>query len=53
MDIIENVGYKGVVIIVINMVGCGIDIKLGEGVVEVGGFVVIGIECYELCCIDN
>lgn len=27
-----------------NMVGCGIDIKLGKGVLELGGFVVIGME---------
>lgn len=35
------------------MVGCGMDIKFGLGVFELGGLVVIGIECYELCCIDN
>lgn len=35
------------------MVGCGIDIKLGEGVEELGGLVVIGIEWYEFCCIDD
>lgn len=35
------------------MVGCGIDIKFGDGVEELGGFVVIGIECYELRCIDD
>lgn len=35
------------------MVGCGIDIKFGEGVCEFGGLCVIGIECYESCCIDN
>lgn len=39
--------------IVINMVGWGIDIKLGFGVREFGGLVVIGIEWYEFCCIDN
>lgn len=39
--------------IVINMVGWGIDIKLGLGVKEFGGLVVIGIEWYELWWIDN
>lgn len=29
------------------------DIKFGEGVKEFGGFVVVGMECYELCWIDN
>lgn len=52
VDIIVEVGIKGVVIIVTNMVGCGIDIKFGDDVKNVG-LVVIGIECYESCRIDN
>lgn len=81
--IVVNVGCLVVVIIVINMVGCGIDIVLGglleveiyvlgEDVIDeqkvvvkvewqkcydvvkvVGGLYIVGIECYELCCIDN
>lgn len=35
------------------MVGCGIDIKFGEGVVEFGGLVVLGFEKYDVRCIDN
>lgn len=34
------------------MVGCGIDIKLGEGVKEIGGLVIFGMECYDFCCVD-
>lgn len=82
VDIVVQVGYFFVVIIVINMVGCGIDIMFGgswqvevvvlenlmleqiekikvdwqvcyDVVLVVGGLYIIGIECYEFCCIDN
>lgn len=53
VDIVVEVGYVGVVIIVINMVGCGMDIKLSEEVKKVGGLVIVGIECYDLCCVDR
>lgn len=82
VGIVVQVGYLVVVIIVINMVGCGIDIMLGgswqvevvvlevlmeeqivqikvdwqvcyDVVLVVGGLYIIGIECYEFCCIDN
>lgn len=52
-DIIENAGQKGAVTIATNMAGRGTDIKLGEGVVELGGLHVLGTERHESRRIDN
>ena len=51
--IIENAGQKGAVTIATNMAGRGTDIKLGEGVAELGGLAVIGSERHESRRIDN
>ncbi|MGE7603978.1 preprotein translocase subunit SecA [Peribacillus sp. NPDC097675] len=52
-EIILNAGNKGSVTIATNMAGRGTDIKLGEGVKEVGGLAVIGTERHESRRIDN
>jgi len=52
-EIIENAGRKGAVTIATNMAGRGTDIKLGEGVKELGGLAVIGTERHESRRIDN
>ncbi len=52
-EIIENAGQKGAVTIATNMAGRGTDIKLGEGVIELGGLAVIGTERHESRRIDN
>jgi len=52
-EIIENAGQRGSVTIATNMAGRGTDIKLGEGVREVGGLAVIGTERHESRRIDN
>ncbi|UOY91080.1 preprotein translocase subunit SecA [Ectobacillus sp. JY-23] len=52
-DIILDAGQKGAVTIATNMAGRGTDIKLGEGVKEVGGLAVIGTERHESRRIDN
>ena len=52
-EIIENAGQKGAVTIATNMAGRGTDIKLGEGVLELGGLAVIGTERHESRRIDN
>ncbi|MFC3886551.1 preprotein translocase subunit SecA [Bacillus songklensis] len=52
-QIIENAGQKGAVTIATNMAGRGTDIKLGEGVKELGGLAVIGTERHESRRIDN
>lgn len=52
-DIILNAGQKGAVTIATNMAGRGTDIKLGEGVKELGGLAVIGTERHESRRIDN
>ena len=52
-EIIENAGQKGAVTIATNMAGRGTDIKLGEGVVELGGLAVLGTERHESRRIDN
>lgn len=52
-EIIENAGQRGSVTIATNMAGRGTDIKLGEGVVELGGLAVIGTERHESRRIDN
>ncbi|MBT3356369.1 preprotein translocase subunit SecA [bacterium] len=52
-QIIANAGQKGAVTIATNMAGRGTDIKLGEGVKEVGGLFIIGTERHEARRIDN
>ncbi|WP_315906267.1 preprotein translocase subunit SecA [Priestia koreensis] len=52
-EIIENAGQIGAVTIATNMAGRGTDIKLGEGVKELGGLAVIGTERHESRRIDN
>ncbi|WP_316570440.1 preprotein translocase subunit SecA [Neobacillus sp. YIM B06451] len=52
-EIIEDAGQKGAVTIATNMAGRGTDIKLGEGVVDLGGLAVIGTERHESRRIDN
>ncbi len=51
--IIENAGQQGAVTIATNMAGRGVDIKLGEGVRELGGLYVLGTERHESRRIDN
>lgn len=51
--IIEKAGEKGSITLATNIAGRGTDIKLGEGVVELGGLVVIGSERHESRRIDN
>ena len=51
--IIENAGKKNAVTIATNMAGRGTDIKLGEGVRELGGLCVIGTERHDSRRIDN
>jgi len=52
-EIIAQAGQKGAVTIATNMAGRGTDIKLGEGVKELGGLAVIGTERHESRRIDN
>lgn len=51
--IIERAGQRGAVTIATNMAGRGTDIKLGEGVRELGGLAVLGSERHESRRIDN
>ena len=51
--IIANAGQKGSITIATNMAGRGTDIKLGDGVREVGGLLIIGTERHEARRIDN
>ena len=51
--IIENAGKKNAVTIATNMAGRGTDIKLGEGVRELGGLYVLGTERHDSRRIDN
>lgn len=51
--IISNAGQKGAVTIATNMAGRGTDIKLGEGVQELGGLCIFGTERHEARRIDN
>jgi preprotein translocase subunit SecA len=51
--IIEKAGEKGAITLATNIAGRGTDIKLGDGVVELGGLVVIGSERHESRRIDN
>lgn len=52
-EIISHAGEKGAVTIATNMAGRGTDIKLGEGVRELGGLCVLGSERHESRRIDN
>ncbi|MBO8463764.1 MAG: preprotein translocase subunit SecA [Firmicutes bacterium] len=52
-EIIADAGLYGAVTIATNMAGRGTDIKLGEGVAEVGGLKIIGTERHESRRIDN
>ena len=51
--IVEKAGEKGSITLATNIAGRGTDIKLGEGVIELGGLVVIGSERHESRRIDN
>lgn len=51
--IIEKAGEKGAITLATNIAGRGTDIKLGDGVRELGGLVVIGSERHESRRIDN
>ncbi|HYZ20164.1 MAG TPA: preprotein translocase subunit SecA, partial [Gaiellaceae bacterium] len=52
-EIIKDAGEPGAVTIATNMAGRGVDIKLGEGVVDRGGLYVLGTERHEARRIDN
>jgi len=52
-EIIKGAGQRGAVTIATNMAGRGVDIKLGEGVRELGGLYVLGTERHEARRIDN
>lgn len=52
-EIIARAGEKGSITLATNMAGRGTDIKLGEGVVELGGLAVLGTERNEARRIDN
>jgi preprotein translocase subunit SecA len=52
-EIIIDAGQPGAVTIATNMAGRGVDIKLGEGVRELGGLYVLGTERHESRRIDN
>ena len=52
-EIIKDAGQRGAVTIATNMAGRGVDIKLGEGVSDLGGLYVLGTERHESRRIDN
>ena len=52
-EVISMAGQKGAVTISTNMAGRGTDIKLGEGVTELGGLHILGTERHESRRIDN
>ncbi|MDE7327206.1 MAG: preprotein translocase subunit SecA [Lachnospiraceae bacterium] len=52
-EIVADAGQRGAVTIATNMAGRGTDIKLGEGVKELGGLKIIGTERHESRRIDN
>jgi len=52
-ETIKDAGQSGAVTIATNMAGRGVDIKLGEGVVEAGGLYVLATERHEARRIDN
>ena len=51
--IIEKAGEKGAITLATNIAGRGTDIKLGKGVIDLGGLVVVGSERHESRRIDN
>ncbi|MDA0376418.1 MAG: preprotein translocase subunit SecA [bacterium] len=52
-EIVAGAGQKGAITIATNMAGRGTDIKLGEGVKELGGLAILGTERHESRRIDN
>jgi len=52
-EIVKDAGQRHAVTIATNMAGRGVDIKLGEGVVDLGGLYVLGTERHESRRIDN
>ncbi len=52
-EIVKDAGQPGAVTIATNMAGRGVDIKLGDGVRELGGLYVLGTERHESRRIDN
>lgn len=52
-EIIKDAGQRDMVTIATNMAGRGTDIKLGKGVAELGGLMIIGTERHESRRIDN
>ena len=52
-EIIKDAGQTGAVTIATNMAGRGVDIKLGEGIADLGGLYVLGTERHESRRIDN
>ncbi len=52
-EIVANAGQKGQITIATNMAGRGTDIKLGAGVQELGGLLILGTERHESRRIDN
>lgn len=52
-EIVANAGQKGAVTIATNMAGRGTDIKLGEGMADLGGLCILGTERHESRRIDN
>jgi preprotein translocase subunit SecA len=52
-EIIQHAGRPGAVTIATNMAGRGVDIKLGEGVADLGGLYIVGTERHESRRIDN
>ncbi|MBA3366371.1 MAG: preprotein translocase subunit SecA, partial [Actinobacteria bacterium] len=52
-EIVKDAGQRGAVTIATNMAGRGVDIKLGEGITELGGLYVLATERHEARRIDN
>ncbi len=52
-EIVAGAGHKGAITIATNMAGRGTDIKLGDGVKELGGLAILGTERHESRRIDN
>ncbi len=52
-EIVAQAGQRGAITVATNMAGRGTDIKLGEGVAEIGGLYVIGCQRHESRRIDN
>ena len=52
-EIVGKAGQKNAITIATNMAGRGTDIKLGDGVAELGGLAILGTEKHETRRIDN